>query len=129
MLFGRSQLASFMYTVDVPGKRSHDMHHCITYAYIYIIGITPNNRESAADVPSPEFLMDLTLERSTEIHYGPAINRYRSGMFDLCMFISAHAHTNVYVCAHGCMYAHTHARACTRIHKHMFAYTYIHTHK
>lgn len=75
MLFGRSQLASFVYTVDVPGKYLHD-HTSLSYIH-YCTGITPNNRESAADVPSPEFLMDLILERSSEIHYGPSINRHR----------------------------------------------------
>jgi len=43
----------------------------------HCVGITPNNRESAADVPSPEFSLDVTLERSPEIHYGPSINRHR----------------------------------------------------
>ena len=78
MICGRSQVASLVYTVDMPGTHIHDhMIHYIVHIP-YCIGITPNNRESTADVPSPEFLIDLTLERSSEIHYGPAINRHRS---------------------------------------------------
>ena len=80
-MFARSQLASFVYTVDVPGNSDHMITQ---YVSCHCVGISPNNRESAADVPSPEFFMDLTLERSSEIHYGPAINRHRSGSCIYC---------------------------------------------